>query len=119
MAAVALGAGGGGAGGGGGGAPAAAGGGGGGGGGAAAGALAMLQGLPDPHVSAVMALEQQRRDLKRQTTDATRDLTNAKKRQKRILEKAKNLSDEQLLSIVTTRAAKAQAKAKAKAKAKG
>ena len=63
-----------------------------------------------------MALEQQRRDLKRQSAEATKDLTNAKKRQKRILEKAKNLSDQQLLAIVTTRAVKAKAKAKAKAK---
>ena len=74
--------------------------------------------MNDPQYDAVQQLEQLRRDLKRQAADATKDVVNAKKRQKRLLEKAGGLSDLQLMSIVTSRAAKAKAKGKAKAKAK-
>ena len=94
------------------GAPGAAGGGGGGPDPAAA-ALQLLQGMNDPQMDAVQQLEQLRRDLKRQASQATKEVGNAKKRQKGLMEKAKNLSDLQLMSIVTSRAAKAKAKGKA------
>ena len=84
----------------------------------AAAALALLQGMGDPQQDEVQRLEEDRRNLKRLATEKAKALGNAKKRQKRLMEKAKTLSDLQLMSIVTSRAAKAKAKGKAKAKAK-
>ena len=75
--------------------------------------------MNDTQNDAVQQLEQQRRDLWRQVTRMTKDVGNAKKRQKRLLDKAGSLSDLQLMSVITSRAAKAKAKGQAKAKAKG
>ena len=85
----------------------------------AAAALALIQGMGDAAGDAVVAMEQQRRQLKQQLRDQSKDIDNARTRQKRVLEKARTLSDDQLLGIVAARAAKAKAKGKAKAKAKG
>ena len=96
------------------------GGGGGGGGGVggaadpAAAALALIQNMGDPYQDAVTQLEQQRRDLKRQNQQVAKDLANERKRQKRLEEKARGLSDAALMRLIASRAAKAKAKAKAK-----
>ena len=82
----------------------------------AAALLAMVQGLPDAAGSEVARLAQQQKDLQTQRRLVQKDLKNAKAKQKRVIEKARTLSDAQLLMVVASRAA---AKAKAKAKAKG
>jgi parvulin-like peptidyl-prolyl isomerase len=79
-------------------------------------ALAMVQGLPDDMGDGVSAAEERLRELHQGRQDVQRDLKNQRKKQKRLFEKAKNLSDSQLLTIISSRAA---AKAKAVAKAKG
>ena len=82
---------------------------------AAAAALAMAQGLPDSLGCRVAALEQHHRDLLRERQGVAKDLKNQKKRNQRATEKARNLSDAQLLEIIAARSAAARAKAKAKA----
>jgi hypothetical protein len=75
-------------------------------------------GLPNSQ-GEVQRLSQQRRDLKRQADEAVRDLRNAEKKRARLIERARGLSDVDLVAILGTRAAcKAKAKGKAKAKAK-
>ena len=61
----------------------------------AAAALAMLQNMPDAAGDQVAALEQRQRDLRRQKQQVQNDLKLQKRRQSRLMEKAKNLSDEQ------------------------
>ena len=69
-------------------------------------------------------LEDRRRDLKRQRDQVNRDLRNAERRRARLLERARGLTDADLIGLLGARAAakakpKAAPKAKAKAKAKG
>jgi len=69
---------------------------------------------------------QQRRDLANQRRVLSREIHNRLRRESRLVERARGLSDAQLLQLVAQRAvgkakakAKAKAKGKAKAKAKG
>ena len=70
---------------------------------------------------ALANLQQAQRDLTAQRKAVTKDLKNEKRRRDRLMEKAKNLSNEELGMVLAARAksaAKAKAKAKAAAKAK-
>ena len=78
----------------------------------------MAQCLPDDLGDDVSATEQQLRDLLQQRRVVQANLRNQKKRQSRLVKKAGGLTDAQLLSIISSRAATAKAKAKAKGKAK-
>ena len=61
---------------------------------------------------------QQRRDLENQRRIVSREIYNRQRRESRLVERARGLSDAQLMQIVAQRAV-GKAKAKAKAKAKG
>ena len=81
-------------------------------------ALALVQNLPDAVGDQVSALDAQQRDLKAQRALVQKQLKGEKKKQQRLMVKARGLSDADLLGIVASRAAQAKAKAKAKGKAK-
>ena len=83
-----------------------------------AAALALAREANGPSADEVAALEAQRKVLARQRAAVATELNTPKKRQQRNMERARNLSDEQLLGIITARAAMDKAKEKAKAKAK-
>ena len=61
-------------------------------------------------------LERRRKELRQERNNLGREIRNAEKKRARLVEKARHLSDGDLLSVLATRAA---AKAKAKAKGKG
>ena len=92
----------------------------------AAVAIALIGGLFDPTAGRVAALQQQereiaahRRQLKVQKDDVARKIKNEKRKRKRMMDKAKGLSDAELVAVLGARtAAKAKPKAKARAKAK-
>ena len=63
-------------------------------------------------------LVQRQRELARERATLRAELHNAKRRNKRTFDKARGLTDQQLLEIVVSRNTKAKATAKAKAKAK-
>lgn len=88
------------------------------GGDAVAQALLLLQGAQDSHGDALRDLLNQRRAASARCAELSKQLKLAKKKQDRVFEKAKTLSNEKLMGIITARAAKAKAKGKAKAKAK-
>ena len=69
----------------------------------------------DPSSAAFVELLERRKALKRERDQLTRDLRNADKRRVRLVEKARGLSDDDLVHIL---AARASAKAKAGARAK-
>ena len=85
-------------------------------GGATAQALALLQDAPDTQGEEVNRLVEQRRALQRQRAAVNNELRNVRRKQARIMEKAKGCTDSQLASIIVSRAAKAKAKGKAKAR---
>jgi hypothetical protein len=67
----------------------------------------------------IRALEDERRAIVEQKKKVSKDIKNEGRKRARLVEKAKNLSDDDLMEILSIRAqAKANAKAKAKAKAK-
>ena len=78
----------------------------------AAAAAAAAEGPPD----AVVRLEQRRRELRCERDATTRQLRNEERKRARLMETARRLSDEDLISIVASRAA-AKAKAEAQGKA--
>ena len=77
-------------------------------------AIALLQNARDVEGERLAELAAQRKELQKERSRVNQDLKNEKKRQKRVLDKARSLDDAQLLGIIITRAAKAKAKAKAK-----
>ena len=87
--------------------------------GRAAQAHALLEEVGDRHADHVANLDGRRKSLKREQQQISTEIRNEHKRRQRLLEKSRGLSDEELLSVISTRAAaKSKAKAKAKAKAK-
>ena len=93
-------------------------------GGAGGGVWAAAAALGDAAAGRRAELVQQQKDLKAQRRRLTMDLANENRKRVRLLEKAKGLSDADLMAILASRAAaKAKAKPKAtpkaKAKAKG
>ena len=81
-------------------------------------AVAALMG--DRNSTALKDLADQRRDLRKQRDELNRMTRNEDRKRARILERARNLSNDDLLSILGSRAAaKANAKPKAKGAAKG
>jgi hypothetical protein len=100
------------------GAAAAAGGVGGGGGDPIAAARAVLEAAGDAHIGVVQSLKDQKRALQQQKTALAKAIRNEDRKRHRIIQKAKSLSTDDLLSVVAARAA-AKAKAKGKAKAHG
>ena len=55
-----------------------------------AAALALVQNLPDEVGDQVLALEHQQRDLKRQKQNVLKELKSQRKKQQRLMDKAKN-----------------------------
>ena len=89
-----------------------------------AAALALMGGMGDPAAGRVAQLEDHRRDLQgqrralmKERTDVQKMIKNEKKKRQRIMEKAKGLSDADLMSVIAARAAQAKAAPKAKGKA--
>jgi peptidoglycan hydrolase CwlO-like protein len=77
--------------------------------------------IGDPISSALKDLGDQRSRLRKQRDDLNRHIRNEEKKRARLIERARNLSNDDLLSIMGSRAvatAKAKPKAKGKAKAK-
>ena len=79
-------------------------------------ALAAAASVGDAAADRVATLAQQRRDLVTERKRVSAELDLEKRKKKRIMEKAKLLSDGDLVAILGARAAAAKAKAKAKAK---
>ena len=89
-----------------------------GGGGVSVWAVAALMG--DRCSTALNDLADQRRDLRTQREEVNHVTRSEERKRARILERARNLSNDDLLEILTSRAvAKAKAKPKAKGAAKG
>ena len=83
----------------------------------AAAARVILEGIEDASADAVNSLEQRRAELQRERMQIKKDLRNENRKRKRLLAKAKGLSVDDLLTVVTMKAtAKAKAKAKAEAR---
>ena len=80
-------------------------------------ALLLLGGLPNESLQRKRQLEDTIKEAKRQRDKAQRDLRNERRREERLMDKAKGLSVANLAKVLATRVA-ADAKAKAKAKAK-
>ena len=78
---------------------------------------ALLGEVGDSRAARVCTLDQRRRDLKREQQDITKEIKLENRKRQRLLEKARGLSDTDLLSVVATRAA-AKAKAKVTARAR-
>lgn len=75
--------------------------------------------IGDAPSAQIKALEAERKRLRQERHKVALDLKNAEKKRARLIEKAKGLSDQDLLDIIALRAAgKAKAKAKAKVEAK-
>jgi hypothetical protein len=88
-----------------------------------AGVWAAAAGIGDAAAGEVAALQQRRKELRQARDAVNKDLRNAERKRQRLLERARGLSDDDLLTLVAARAvakgnAKANAKGKAKAKAK-
>jgi hypothetical protein len=79
--------------------------------------FAALGPLTDVTRDRISALEERRRELAAQRKVVLKDLKNEQRRNRRLFEKAKVLSNDELISIIASRQA-AVAKAKAKSKAK-
>ena len=85
----------------------------------AAAARVILEGIEDASADAVNSLEQRRAELQRERMQIKKDLRNENRKRKRLLAKARGLSVDDLLTVVTMKAtAKAKAKAKAEARAR-
>lgn len=79
-------------------------------------ARALLEEVGDSRATRVAELEQRRASLKRDQSNISREIKKENKKRQRLLEKSRGLSELDLLSIISTRAAtKAKSKAKASA----
>lgn len=79
-------------------------------------ARALLEEVGDSRANRVAELEQRRASLKRDQSNISREIKKENKKRQRLLEKSRGLSELDLLSIISTRAAtKAKSKAKASA----
>ena len=77
----------------------------------------LLEASPDAAWSRIQDLEGQRLSLASERKRLARELKNETQKRKRLMAKARNLSTEDLLNVVVSRAAAAKAKSKAKARA--
>ena len=80
-------------------------------------ARALLENSADDQLSSIQRLESQRKELCVQRREISRELKNQQQKRRRLMNKARSLTTNDLLSVVVTRASAAKAKAKAKAKA--
>ena len=80
-------------------------------------ARALLENSADDQLSSIQRLEAQRKELCAQRNEISRELKNQQQKRRRLMNKARSLSTNDLLSVVVTRASAAKAKAKAQAKA--
>lgn len=79
-------------------------------------ARALLEEVGDSRATRVAELEQRRASLKRDQSNISREIKKENKKRQRLLEKSRGLSELDLLTIISTRAAtKAKSKAKASA----
>ena len=79
-------------------------------------ARALLEEVGDSRATRVAELEQRRASLKRDQSNISREIKKENKKRQRFLEKSRGLSELDLLTIISTRAAtKAKSKAKASA----
>ena len=83
-----------------------------------AAAAELLNNIGDEQAQRVAALNVRRRTLQEERKSLLKELRNEERKRKRRLEKARGLSNNDLLEIAAQRVAKANAKAAAKAKAK-
>ena len=83
----------------------------------AAQAQALLADMGDVRADHVASLEERKRALQRERQQVANCIKAAQKKRQRLLDKARGLTDADLLSVVATRAASVKAKAEAKAKA--
>jgi len=82
-----------------------------------AAALAMISGLPDAAADRVDVLKAEKKRLAGEKKRIAIEEKKEKQKRRRLMAKAKDLSDQELLSIIANRA-QAKAKGKARAKAK-
>ena len=83
------------------------------------GVWAAAAGVVDSAQASLQQLEQRKKVLRAERDQVNKDIRNADKKRARLLEKARGLSDDDLMNIIACRvAAKSKAAAKAKAKAK-
>ena len=79
-------------------------------------ARALLEEVGDSRATRVAEHEQRRASLKRDQSNISREIKKENKKRQRLLEKSRGLSELDLLTIISTRAAtKAKSKAKASA----
>ena len=78
----------------------------------------LLENAPDETLTRMQQLQQSRADLAAERKRVVRDLKNEAQKRKRLMQKARNLSTDDLLHVVVGRAAQAKAKAAAAGKAK-
>ena len=81
-------------------------------------AAELLTHIGDEQAQRVAALDARRRALQDERAALQKEIRNEERKRRRRLEKARGLSNEDLLEIAAARAAQAKAKAAAKAKAK-
>ena len=80
-------------------------------------AYEILSAAEGAQVERVGEMEARRKDLKRQQLELTRNIKNENRKRQRLMQKARCLSENELLTVLGARAARAKAKAVAKAKA--
>jgi hypothetical protein len=86
----------------------------------AADVWAAATGVGDTTAAEVLALTKRRTELRQERNRVNKELKNAERKRQRILERARGLSDDDLVAILATRAAtKAAQKGKAKGKGNG
>ena len=81
-------------------------------------AAELLSHIGDEQAQRAAALEERRRALQEERKSLAKEIRNEERKRKRRLEKARGLSNDDLLEIAASRAAQAKAKAGGKAKAK-
>ena len=77
--------------------------------------LALLAAAGDPFAEHIRALEERQRGLRQQRREVMRRLKNEARKKRRIMAKARWLSDADIIQVVRSRAACGKARAKAKA----
>ena len=83
-----------------------------------AAALELIHGLGDRSADRMAELTERKRALKQERADVAKQIKAEARKRKKIMEKAKTLSDAELMAVLAARGAAAKAKAQAKAKAK-
>ena len=84
-----------------------------------AAALELIHGLGDRSADRMAELTERKRPLKQERAEVAKQIKAEARKRKKIMEKAKTLSDAELMAVLAARGAAAKAKAQANAKAKG